>query len=215
MASLPTKLLHHRPEQTSGVWIRGFAAAGPLIGCLEQNVVRGITHRAAHRASVSWCGYTGLRLPDHERVRRGIICRHSERAGLYHRPRLADCEFLLCLRWVRPAYPVHFSLCVGPVHPQWEPEILAFAGCAGECRLPDENDPSVYRSRLPDRAAALEKPRKDLLTPWPWSGAAIFLVFLSPYLLWQIHNDRRYPANTGTIMGRSAYSPILSPQTTP
>ena len=37
-------------------------------------------------------------------------------------------------------------------------------------------------------ALLLSKYRKDLLTPWPWLGAALCLVILSPYLLWQIGN---------------------------
>jgi hypothetical protein len=32
------------------------------------------------------------------------------------------------------------------------------------------------------------KYRKDLLTPWPWVGAALCLVVVSPYLLWQTAN---------------------------
>lgn len=31
--------------------------------------------------------------------------------------------------------------------------------------------------------------RKDLLTPWPWYGAALCLVIVSPYLLWQMANN--------------------------
>jgi 4-amino-4-deoxy-L-arabinose transferase-like glycosyltransferase len=30
--------------------------------------------------------------------------------------------------------------------------------------------------------------RRDLITPWPWLGAALFLVLVSPYLLWQSAN---------------------------
>jgi hypothetical protein len=37
-------------------------------------------------------------------------------------------------------------------------------------------------------ALLLSKYRKDLRTPWPWLGAALFLVILSPYLLWQVDN---------------------------
>jgi hypothetical protein len=37
-------------------------------------------------------------------------------------------------------------------------------------------------------ALLLSKYRKDLLTPWPWLGAALYVVLLSPYLLWQIAN---------------------------
>jgi len=31
--------------------------------------------------------------------------------------------------------------------------------------------------------------RTDLITPWPWVGAALCLVLVSPYLLWQSAND--------------------------
>ncbi len=37
-------------------------------------------------------------------------------------------------------------------------------------------------------ALLISKYRRDLLTPWPWLGAAICLVVVSPYLLWQIAN---------------------------
>ena len=37
-------------------------------------------------------------------------------------------------------------------------------------------------------ALLLSKYRKDLLTPWPWLGAALFLALLAPYLLWQAAN---------------------------
>ena len=43
--------------------------------------------------------------------------------------------------------------------------------------------------------------RKDLITPWPWLGAAICLLFVSPYLLWQYANDwpiLGYLANYGS-----------------
>jgi hypothetical protein len=30
--------------------------------------------------------------------------------------------------------------------------------------------------------------RKDLITPWPWAGAAICLILVSPYILWQYAN---------------------------
>jgi 4-amino-4-deoxy-L-arabinose transferase-like glycosyltransferase len=37
-------------------------------------------------------------------------------------------------------------------------------------------------------ALLISKYRKDLLTPWPWLGAALCLVLVSPYLVWQIAN---------------------------
>ena len=37
-------------------------------------------------------------------------------------------------------------------------------------------------------ALLLTKHRKDLLTPWPWLGALIFAIVLSPYVIWQISN---------------------------
>ncbi len=38
-------------------------------------------------------------------------------------------------------------------------------------------------------ALLVSKTRRDLLTPWPWLGAAICLLMLTPYLLWQFAND--------------------------
>ncbi|MBE7474638.1 MAG: hypothetical protein DPW09_42005 [Anaerolineae bacterium] len=37
-------------------------------------------------------------------------------------------------------------------------------------------------------ALLASKYRKDLITPWPWLGAALCLVVVSPYLLWQSAN---------------------------
>jgi len=37
-------------------------------------------------------------------------------------------------------------------------------------------------------ALLISKYRKDLLTPWPWLGAAICIIVVSPYLLWQVAN---------------------------
>lgn len=37
-------------------------------------------------------------------------------------------------------------------------------------------------------AILTSKYRKDLITPWPWLGAALCLVLVSPYLLWQSAN---------------------------
>jgi 4-amino-4-deoxy-L-arabinose transferase-like glycosyltransferase len=37
-------------------------------------------------------------------------------------------------------------------------------------------------------ALFISRYRKDLLTPWPWLGAALCLVIVSPYLLWEITN---------------------------
>ena len=37
-------------------------------------------------------------------------------------------------------------------------------------------------------ALLLTKYRKDLLTPWPWLGAGLCLVIVSPYLLWEVVN---------------------------
>ncbi len=51
-------------------------------------------------------------------------------------------------------------------------------------------------------ALLVSKYRKDLLTPWPWLGAALCLVLVSPYLLWQIANHwptLEYWNNYGTI----------------
>ncbi|MBN2004247.1 MAG: glycosyltransferase family 39 protein [Anaerolineae bacterium] len=38
-------------------------------------------------------------------------------------------------------------------------------------------------------ALLISKYRRDLLTPWPWLGAALCLVVITPYLLWQFAND--------------------------
>jgi 4-amino-4-deoxy-L-arabinose transferase-like glycosyltransferase len=38
-------------------------------------------------------------------------------------------------------------------------------------------------------ALLISKYRKDLLTPWPWLGAGLCLVVISPYLLWQYFNN--------------------------
>ncbi|MBN2391319.1 MAG: glycosyltransferase family 39 protein [Anaerolineae bacterium] len=37
-------------------------------------------------------------------------------------------------------------------------------------------------------ALLLTKYRKDLLTPWPWLGAGLCLLIVSPYLLWEVVN---------------------------
>jgi 4-amino-4-deoxy-L-arabinose transferase-like glycosyltransferase len=37
-------------------------------------------------------------------------------------------------------------------------------------------------------ALLLSKYRKDLLTPWPWIGAAVCVLIVSPYILWQTAN---------------------------
>jgi hypothetical protein len=59
-------------------------------------------------------------------------------------------------------------------------------------------------------ALLLSKYRKDLLTPWPWLGAALCLVLLSPYLLWQIANGwptLKYWINYGTFRLYPASAP--------
>ncbi|MGE5776444.1 MAG: glycosyltransferase family 39 protein [Chloroflexota bacterium] len=38
-------------------------------------------------------------------------------------------------------------------------------------------------------ALLLSKYRRDLLTRWPWLGAALCLILVTPYLLWQVAND--------------------------
>ncbi len=38
-------------------------------------------------------------------------------------------------------------------------------------------------------ALLLTKYRKDLLTPWPWLGAGLCLLMVSPYLLWEVANQ--------------------------
>ncbi len=51
-------------------------------------------------------------------------------------------------------------------------------------------------------ALLLSKYRKDLLTTWPWLGAAICVVVVSPYLIWQISNHWptiEYWNNYGTL----------------
>jgi 4-amino-4-deoxy-L-arabinose transferase-like glycosyltransferase len=51
-------------------------------------------------------------------------------------------------------------------------------------------------------ALLASKHRRDLITPWPWLGAAICLVLLSPYLLWQSANHwptLEYWTNYGSL----------------
>ena len=51
-------------------------------------------------------------------------------------------------------------------------------------------------------ALLLSKYRKDLLTSWPWLGAALCLLIVSPYLLWQADNGwptLKYWINYGTL----------------
>jgi len=38
-------------------------------------------------------------------------------------------------------------------------------------------------------ALLISKYRKDLLTPWPWLGAFVCVIIVSPYLFWQFFND--------------------------
>ena len=50
-------------------------------------------------------------------------------------------------------------------------------------------------------ALLISKYRKDLITPWPWLGAVLCLILVSPYLLWQIANHwptLEYWINYGT-----------------
>ena len=50
-------------------------------------------------------------------------------------------------------------------------------------------------------ALLVSRYRKDLLTPWPWLGAALCVIIVSPYLLWQFANDwptLEYWTNYGT-----------------
>ena len=51
-------------------------------------------------------------------------------------------------------------------------------------------------------ALLISKYRRDLFTPWPWLGAALCLILVIPYLLWQIANGwptLEYWANYGAI----------------
>jgi hypothetical protein len=51
-------------------------------------------------------------------------------------------------------------------------------------------------------ALLISKYRKDLLTPWPWLGAVICVVVVSPYLFWQVANGwptLEYWTNYGTV----------------
>ncbi len=51
-------------------------------------------------------------------------------------------------------------------------------------------------------ALLISKYRKDLLTPWPWLGAALCLITVSPYLFWQIAKHwptLEYWNNYGTL----------------
>jgi hypothetical protein len=56
----------------------------------------------------------------------------------------------------------------------------------------------------------LSKYRKDLLTPWPWLGAALCLLIVSPYLVWQVANHwptLQYWLNYGMLRLRPASVP--------
>jgi hypothetical protein len=51
-------------------------------------------------------------------------------------------------------------------------------------------------------ALLLSKYRRDLLTPWPWLGAVLCVLIVSPYLFWQIANQwptLEYWNNYGTV----------------
>jgi 4-amino-4-deoxy-L-arabinose transferase-like glycosyltransferase len=51
-------------------------------------------------------------------------------------------------------------------------------------------------------ALLISKYRRDLLTPWPWLGATLCVVVVSPYLLWQFANHwptLEYWTNYGTF----------------
>jgi hypothetical protein len=51
-------------------------------------------------------------------------------------------------------------------------------------------------------AVLFSKYRKDLITPWPWAGAALCLVIVSPYIFWQMANQwptLEYWQNYGTL----------------
>ena len=51
-------------------------------------------------------------------------------------------------------------------------------------------------------ALLISKYRRDLLTPWPWLGATLCVVVVSPYLLWQVANrwpTLEYWTNYGTF----------------
>lgn len=37
-------------------------------------------------------------------------------------------------------------------------------------------------------ALLISKQRKQFLTPWPWAGLGVFLVLISPYLIWELVN---------------------------
>jgi len=62
-------------------------------------------------------------------------------------------------------------------------------------------------------ALLISKYRRDLLTPWPWLGATICVVVVSPYLLWQVANGwptLEYWTNYGTIrMDRASLPEFL------
>ena len=60
-------------------------------------------------------------------------------------------------------------------------------------------------------AAVLLTPllRRDLLTPWPWIGAALALLIFAPNLVWQLQND--WPSVQYTLNHKSAQSVDFSP----
>jgi hypothetical protein len=64
-------------------------------------------------------------------------------------------------------------------------------------------------------ALLISKYRRDLLTPWPWLGAAACLALLAPYLIWEAVN--RWPTleywrlyNTGRIYEASAWQYFIN-----
>ncbi len=60
-------------------------------------------------------------------------------------------------------------------------------------------------------ALLLSKYRKDLLTPWPWLGAVLCLVIVSPYLGWQVASGwptLKYWINYGALR----LAPLSAPQ---
>ena len=62
-------------------------------------------------------------------------------------------------------------------------------------------------------ALLISKYRKDLVTPWPWLGAALCLILVSPYLFWENANHwptLEYWLNYGTLRVYKASIPQYS-----
>ena len=94
-----------------------------------------------------------------------------------------------------------FTICVGQVHAQRKPQILDLVRGNRGHRLPDENDHSVSGWVFWLHCCSREIPQGFAFT-LAWLGAALCLLIVSPYLIWQVDNDLlmlKYWIGYGTI----------------